>query len=700
VDSIGFLVTLATFRVVAFWKWCESFGWGLVNFIGFLVTVTIFCGVVFILWKAAEPISIAPLLVPQELERSGMTSVVAAQRLRDALRRFGERANALTHEHQLALIAELPLVTVGSLHDNLPDFSVPKVGLSVEGIAAYIRSVLDRPNISGEVTLFDNSLRLRLRLNGQTFYDDRNGVKPNEMDQLFENAAHKVFDVIGPYWSTAVVAEKEPDRAIEIAKEMVLEEPKQSARWHNLIGSILHDKADVTEAEKAYRAAIADDSAFAIAHSNLAVLLFERGAIGEAADEYNKALEYAPQFAAARFNLARALRAQGKVVAADAESKRAMTEYRRTIASYPSSVNSYVDFGYALLIEGRSESKVTDGYRKYEEAIAQFRRAVELDQRNPAAQFGLGTALYQLSEALPEQKNKKDLRLKAIDALEQAVHWAPHFGDAYIQKARVLRRSGRENDARDADQEAKTQYELLLGRDDSKQARARRILGNLALRSGNRALAIHKYFEAIETDDDYTEAHRAHGLGLFYDGQFDEAVSDLKFVADRRPDDPYQMLWLYLAAAHVAQTPSSTQQQSSTSGSALDNLRKRDSARGARKQVWPDAVIDLFLGNKLEPEEARQAAAKNADFECEASFYIGEWYLLKGDRKAAMDNLDVARRKCRQEFIEYWGAETEFDRLKKNRFAALAKGVQGDRGRGKAVKAEAVKTLEIQLAAE
>jgi lipoprotein NlpI len=187
-------------------------------------------------------------------------------------------------------------------------------------------------------------------------------------------------------------------------------------------------------------------------------------------------------------------------------------------------------------------------------------------------------------------------------------------------------------------------------------------------------------------------------LGLFYSGQFDKAKSDLAFVAKRRPDDPYKMLWLYLAEAHVAQMQSSTQRQISLGASALVNLGNRANAPGVRTNVWPYAVIDLFLGWKSE-QQTQDAAGESADFECEASFYIGEWYLLKKRRVDAVPELKNAL-KCRHEFIEYWGAKTELERLEQNELSgAGASASTADSLRSQRCSDEA-KKAEIQPAAK
>ena len=335
-----------------------------------------------------------------------------------------------------------------------------------------------------------------------------------------------------------------------------------------------------------------------------------------------------------------------------------MTEYREAIVSNPSSVNAHLSFGTALLAEGR-----------YEDAIEQFRSAVDLDRQNVAAHFDLGSALYQWAEALPARQltRKDERRIAAIDAFDQVVKLAPHFGDAYYNRGLVLRRMGERDEANaaaDKDfKEAKSQYELTV-RHDPNHPNARRKLGvQLYSYSGDHEGGIRKFSDAIKIDDAFTEAYRSRGLAWFYMGKFNNAVPDLKIVAYRRPDNIYSMLWLYLAEAHRLSD------NANAWATAWSDLEQRARATGVPKRGWPYAAVELFLDNKTPKEtllkKTLEAAGENADHQCEAHFYIGEWLQLhKSDGEAAKEELMTARESCRMEFIEYQGAAAELERLR------------------------------------
>src|SRR5262249_33605908 len=149
-----------------------------------------------------------------------------------------------------------------------------------------------------------------------------NGIYRDKIDELFATAANSVFEAIEPYLSTAALAEKEPDRAVDLAEQAIAaycpdgiakcKEPRQVAAWYNLVGSILHYKYRLASASNYYQTAIKLDPEFAIARSNYAELLIEMNEKKLAESEFRKAIKLDPRLAAAHFNLAGHLRAKGR----------------------------------------------------------------------------------------------------------------------------------------------------------------------------------------------------------------------------------------------------------------------------------------------------------------------------------------------------------------------------------------------------
>jgi lipoprotein NlpI len=85
------------------------------------------------------------------------------------------------------------------------------------------------------------------------------------------------------------------------------------------------------------------------------------------------------------------------------------------------------------------------------------------------------------------------------------------------------------------------------------------------------------------------------------------------------------------------------------------------SAARLESKDWPYPVIDFYLGRRT--LEAMRTAAGDSGEKCEAAFYTGEWYLLRGDKSAAKGEFESASRTCAKTWVEYVGAVAELKRL-------------------------------------
>ena len=76
----------------------------------------------------------------------------------------------------------------------------------------------------------------------------------------------------------------------------------------------------------------------------------------------------------------------------------------------------------------------------------------------------------------------------------------------------------------------------------------------------------------------------------------------------------------------------------------------------ARRQAeaWPRPIIELLIGERS--AEAVRAAAKRPDEVCEASFHLGDWHLLRGEKDAGFAELKAAAERCDKGFVEYTAA--------------------------------------------
>jgi tetratricopeptide (TPR) repeat protein len=252
-----------------------------------VVSVCAVAIILVLLWQVLTKttIAIAPISVPKILAESGYTADVVAQRLQDALNNVVKDARTSKQVPVVALQADLPSIVV------------PTIGLSLETVAADIRTFFHIPgrwNISGEFTIAQKQLWLRLRMNGRDFFTSPNGVGLERPDELLAPAAEKVFELADPYIAAASLADRDPGKCLEVAKGIIASRPEMdpSVPWaHVLVSYVLIAQHKTEEAIAEYRKAIELDPRDADPHKNLAIILRAQGKTKEADAEDQKAKE-------------------------------------------------------------------------------------------------------------------------------------------------------------------------------------------------------------------------------------------------------------------------------------------------------------------------------------------------------------------------------------------------------------------------
>jgi Flp pilus assembly protein TadD len=244
-------------------------------------------------------------------------------------------------------------------------------------------------------------------------------------------------------------------RGAERAYRRGLEIAPDDAELRNALGWTLFQDGRTAEAVAEYERALAVDPGHAKSHNNLALALVELGRLEEAAShfetslelapraeiysdlgftmarlgkaeearaDYEKALELDPNCASAHFNLAVTFVQTGNF--GEAES-----HYRQALPGRPTA-ETHNGLGYVLARQGRTD-----------EAIAEFRKAIDVDAKFTPAYNNLGDALAtqgKFEEA--EQSYRRSLAEKPSAAVYNAL-------------GVILRRLGKTDEA--ADQFAK-----------------------------------------------------------------------------------------------------------------------------------------------------------------------------------------------------------------------------------------------------
>lgn len=154
---------------------------------------------------------------------------------------------------------------------------------------------------------------------------------------------------------------------------------------------------------------------------------------------------------------------------------------------------------------------------------------------------------------------------------------------------------------------------------------------------------------AIGLDPSDTYNYRLRGEVEFVTRRFASAAYDLRRSVSNDP--AYIGLWIFLSQAHLHQ---SGKQELANNASSVT--------------AWPAPIIAFYLGHGTRANIL--AAAKDADphkqanQQCEAAYYLGEWELLHGAKKTARADFHHAAQTCPQAFIERPGALSELARMK------------------------------------
>jgi serine/threonine-protein kinase len=195
-----------------------------------------------------------------------------------------------------------------------------------------------------------------------------------------------------------------------------------------------------------------------------------------------------PQSHITHLNLGTLLHIQGKV-------DEAMAEFREALRLEQDFAGAHNNLGIALRDKGQLD-----------EAIVEFREALRLKQDYAEAHNGLGTTLWykgQLDEAIAEFREA--LRLRKYAAAHN------NLGAVLAQKGLLEEAMGEFREA------------LRLDKDN---AEARNNLGAALLRKGLPEEAMGEFREAVRLKKDFAPAHNNLGTALNDTGQLDEAIAE------------------------------------------------------------------------------------------------------------------------------------------------------------------------------
>ncbi len=175
--------------------------------------------------------------------------------------------------------------------------------------------------------------------------------------------------------------------------------------------------------------------------------------------------------------------------------------------------------------------------------------------------------------------------------------------------------------------------------------------GNLLRALGRYEEAIDDYGKSIQMIPDFVFGYKERGKAKFFIGDFAGAEKDLSVWAGKNPADANANIWLFLARARAGRDGR---------GALAANAGRIDRSK------WPGPFVDVFLG-KATPEDLAPPPGGKSDAAvkrtCEYHFYLGEYYLLQGDRERAARMFRHAIDTGAIKYVECTGARTELAHL-------------------------------------
>jgi lipoprotein NlpI len=170
--------------------------------------------------------------------------------------------------------------------------------------------------------------------------------------------------------------------------------------------------------------------------------------------------------------------------------------------------------------------------------------------------------------------------------------------------------------------------------------------------------AYDSFDSAIELEPEHEYAYLNRGIALYYGGRPNLAVDDFDAFRRYRENDPYRVLWLYLASLE------NDSQQAATDMANHATL--------VADNVWAKNVINLYLGKMSQNAfidhltdnvESSKALTERL---CEAYFYLGKYNQMQGNNGAAANFFKLALSTNVYEFVEHRYAKLELDLMRQD----------------------------------
>jgi len=382
---------------------------------------------------------------------------------------------------------------------DIPDIVVPRTGLSVETIAAQVRKLFGLTNrwqAAGGIGKDGDEYELHLKITN----DKKVGIvsapiKAKKIDQLMDATAREILDAADPYLLAAFYYESDPNKSIELANKIIEREPDSEAGglWaHSLMCGVMRTNRHDLDGARV-------ECERAIAFEKKRPLMFKAAAV-IAKTLFNSRIDC--KYAIPHVNLGNVLKDQRK-------REEAIVEYKKAIE---------LDPNYAL--PHNNLGNVLKDQQKREEAIVEYKKAIELDPNDALPHNNLGIAL--------RDQGKDE---EAIVEYKKAIELDPNHATPHNNLGIVLKGQGKT-------EEAIAEYKKAM-KLDPKDALPHNNLGIVLKGQGKTEEAIAEYKKAMKLDPKYALPHNNLGIVLKDQGKRDEAIAEFRKAVELDPQNSW-----------------------------------------------------------------------------------------------------------------------------------------------------------------
>ncbi len=254
-----------------------------------------------------------------------------------------------------------------------------------------------------------------------------------------------------------------------------------------------------------------------------------------------------------------------------------------------------------------------------------------------------------LCEPLRESVQREQAMLMQLSQiLDTQAHTAEEKAQVFYELGLVYDRLGLESSARSMFSNA------LMS--NPKLAAAYNFVGIYLASDGYFQDACQAFDAALELRPNDLYACFNRGITLYYAGRSALALEDYQRFYEKYPNNPYILLWMYLAEADTVGVEQAGRKLS-------ERYLKADASEKAKD--WGFNLVRLYLGTLSEKAffEGTKTYRKDneiyAEHLCEGYFYLGKLKLLKGQDKPAYDYFRLSQATHRYGFLEQRYSERE-----------------------------------------